>query len=295
MYTPEPSQKPNSGKRKLTINADQFQELHEAKRDTFRRDGLYDAPDVHSKALAPDTYARTNGVDGDNFSDLNDFPDSEFDNADFELNRLAAHNSPILAKQPGAQVFGDDVWQFISLPPSPDEKQPPSSVLREFDNISTSTNTTKFDPTLQFSPPKSTSPAIDEITSCDKGVSDDISWDYVKNQLQDRYNHRTPSCVNGRAAINSAEPSPRIQPATPPSTAVAAPAGMILRPYKTWFHIREMLEAKESMYKNQPGVKFELFARVVYTRRENFEKKQLFQLRDLFKINLPYISGVLLH
>lgn len=49
------------------------------------------------------------------------------------------------------------------------------------------------------------------------------------------------------------------------------------------------------MYKTQPEVVFEFFARVVYTRRENFAKKQLFQLRDLFKVPPPYIFGVLLN
>lgn len=55
-----------------------------------------------------------------------------------------------------------------------------------------------------------------------------------------------------------------------------------------------MLEAKEIMYKNQHNAIFELFARVVYTRRDNFERKQLFRLRDLFKISPPYLPGVLL-
>lgn len=68
---------------------------------------------------------------------------------------------------------------------------------------------------------------------------------------------------------------------------------MPLKPHKTFFHVKEMLEAKQQMFRNQPDAVFELFARVVYSSRVNFYRKQYFQFRDLFKEPPPYLSGAL--
>lgn len=69
---------------------------------------------------------------------------------------------------------------------------------------------------------------------------------------------------------------------------------MTFKAFKTFFHLNEMLDAKVQMFKHQPEMVFDLFARVLYSSRENFVKKQYFQFRDLFKETPPYLSGALL-
>ncbi|KAJ4230817.1 hypothetical protein NW759_002807 [Fusarium solani] len=70
---------------------------------------------------------------------------------------------------------------------------------------------------------------------------------------------------------------------------------VLMRPYRTFVDVQEMLDAKEQMFKNQDQAVFELFGRVVYSSRENFQKKQYFQLRSLLKEQPPYINGTLIH
>ncbi|KAM3513758.1 hypothetical protein MY11210_002571 [Beauveria gryllotalpidicola] len=296
--TLEASRHLNQGKRQLSPNDDQSQELRHKKRnyvclDAAQFDRAAAGPNFVN-APANGTLIAANGNDEWTFPDLYDFADGELDNADFELNLLAANNSAATPKSPEVQA-SQDIWQFLSLPPSPDDDEPPLSVLREFDNVSTSTSAPKFDPTLQYSTPNSASPVVDDSIGSGKDVSESISWDYVNCQLHQTYTDQVSSSAKERIESIKAVQSHVVEPVTPPSTAVSAPAGMLLRPCKVWFHLQEMLQAKESMYRNQPEVKFELFARVVHTRRENLHKKQLFLLRDLFKIKLPLISGVLLN
>ncbi|TQV98153.1 hypothetical protein V2A60_006171 [Cordyceps javanica] len=296
IYSRGHPQQTSSGKRQLPADVDRSQEQPLKRLNTSISDGQLDAPELRFvDTQARDTLTMTNGANGGVCSDLFDLEEVEFDNADFELNLLDTNHPPTPAKSLEAQVPGDDLWQFVTLPPSTDEKQPPSSVLGELDNVSISTTAPNFDPSLQFSPPHSASPAIEESIDCVKDVTDEISWDYVNSQLQRMCTDQKTGHTTDGVAVSSTAHQQGTQLATPPSTAPSVPAGMLLRPYKVWFHIREMLEAKESMYKNQPSLKFELFARVIHTRRENFEKKQLFQMRDLFKVNPPYLSGVLLH
>lgn len=76
----------------------------------------------------------------------------------------------------------------------------------------------------------------------------------------------------------------------PPQLEHASPS----KPYRTFFHLDEMMQGKLKMYKNQPSVIFEWYARVLYSSRENFYQKQYFQFRDLFKETPPYLSGALL-
>lgn len=234
----------------------------------------------------------------DTYPDSYGFPGDEYGNADFELSLLSSDESVQATEPPELQVPSEEIWQFFSVqPPCPDTKEPPSSVLREFDNVSISTTTpTTFDPTLQYSPPSSVSPTADEVIGC--GKVREVCWDFVNSPLQHTYAEEAKHYDKNQIETNVASHSYRVPPPpppTPPSTAIGPPAGLLLRPYKAWFHLREMLQAKQAMYKNQPEVVFEFFARVVYTQRENLAKKQLFQLRDLFKLSPPYISGVLLN
>lgn len=283
------------GKEDLIANADQEQGLPQQKRDTVNHDGPFHPTELHVvQSPASSILAATNGPDDDTALDLYDFEELEFDNADFELNLLAARNLVEEANSPESPGLVEDIWPYVSLTPSPDNQEPPRSVLLEFDNASVATMTPTFDPTLQFSPPNSASLAVDESSSGGKGADDEVSWDYINSELQYTCTDNVSNCSKDAITAGSASHSYGFPLATPPSTAASLPpAGMLLRPYKAWFHLREMLQAKESMYRNQPAVRFEFFARVLYTRRENFEKKQLFQLRDLFKLSPPYIAGVL--
>lgn len=191
--------------------------------------------------------------------------------------------------------FGDTLLQeHTSVFPTPTKNRPSSSVLHEFDNgnESASNSTVDFDPTLQHSPfpSKSLVPApYDELPSTNKT---DVIWDQVR--------HHTAS----NRAVSISPPS--VQVKHPPfkklnqiATQNQVPNngnlldGMMLKPGEVWFHFYEMFEAMESTYHNQPNISFELFARVIYSARENFEKKQYFRIRDLFKVKPPYLSGVL--
>ncbi|KAM3499670.1 hypothetical protein MY10362_007085 [Beauveria mimosiformis] len=295
--TLESSRHLNQGKRHLSANDDQSREMRHKKRNNVRLDAQFDpaaAGPNSVNAPAAGTLFAANGDDEWTFPDLYDFADGELDNADFELNIFASNDSAATSKSPGAQA-SEDIWQFLSLPPSLDHDKPPPSVLREFDNVSTSTCPPKFDPTLQYSTPCSASPVVDDSIGSGKDVSESISWDYVNCQLHQTYTDQVLSLSKERNESIKAVQSHVAKPVTPPSIAVSAPAGMLLRPGKVCFHLQEMLQAQESIYGNQPEVKFELFARIVHTRRENLQKKQLFLLRDLFKTKLPLISGVLLN
>jgi hypothetical protein len=66
-----------------------------------------------------------------------------------------------------------------------------------------------------------------------------------------------------------------------------------LNPFKTFFHTEEMLAAKVELYGQQHEIVFDWFARVIHSTRQNFERKQYFQFRDLFKEASPYLSGAL--
>lgn len=68
----------------------------------------------------------------------------------------------------------------------------------------------------------------------------------------------------------------------------------MLKPFKTFFDLQELVDAKTQMFRNQPDITFELFARVIYSSRENFYKKQYFRFQSLLKNSPPHINGALL-
>lgn len=292
----EPFRHPAGVKRHFSACADKLPESQPKKRITLHHDGHYapTAPNL-TNPPGPDRAAMANGGANGTYTYLYNFPEDEFGNVDFELSLLSTDESMQATEPPELPVPSEEIWQFFSVtPPCPDTKEPPSSVLRDFDNVSISTTIpTTFDPTLQFSPPSSVSPTADDVIGC--GKVEQVSWEFVNSPLHHTYAEDAKHYDKNQIESNVTSHSYRVPPATPPSTAIGPPAGLLLRPYKAWFHLREMLQAKQSMYKNQPEVVFEFFARVVYTQRENFAKKQLFQLRDLFKVSPPYISGVLLN
>ncbi|KAL7929616.1 hypothetical protein V8C35DRAFT_315295 [Trichoderma chlorosporum] len=70
---------------------------------------------------------------------------------------------------------------------------------------------------------------------------------------------------------------------------------MRLVPNKTFFHINEMIQAKNEKFRWNEEPMFELFARVVHTGCgvNSFESFQSFELEDLFG-GQPYMSGLMM-
>ncbi|KAJ6790298.1 hypothetical protein PWT90_08949 [Aphanocladium album] len=285
------SHRPPIRKRQFSTNT-YHEQSHPLKKQVVLRDNVSStATELADFSYpAPNAANAANGATAGDLTDSHTLTDAEFDSAGLELD-LLTNNNVAAATNPVETPAADDIWRFVDIP---DDKQPPPSVLRDLDSLSNSTNMTTFDPNLQFSPPNSDSPGVEENFD-DKGMGPEISWDHINYQLQHSHIEYTLGNAQSVAVLGNDNQSRGNLQMTPPSSALSPPAGLLLRPYKAWFNLREMLEAKESMYKNQPEVTFELFARVMRTQRQNFEKRQLFQLRDLFKINLPYISGVLVN
>jgi hypothetical protein len=71
------------------------------------------------------------------------------------------------------------------------------------------------------------------------------------------------------------------------------PAYIRLRPFRTFLDLKDLAVTKAEMFRHSPNTIFELFARVVYSSRENLVRKQYFQFEDLFAVPSSYMSGVL--
>lgn len=135
-----------------------------------------------------------------------------------------------------------------------------------------------------------------------------MDWSQVQEHA--RQVPKQDSVLNSPGAVNS-KPSVAGAPSAEKKTSVSSGAQssdtiktgssdldigqVLMRPYRTFVDVQEMLDAKEHMFKNQDKAVFELFARVVYSNRENFQKKQYFQFRSLLKERPPYINGTLIH
>jgi hypothetical protein len=160
-------------------------------------------------------------------------------------------------------------------------------------------------PSLQYSSPdEQKAKTTTGIRDGSKALEEDIDWDLVMNGVEP-FAHRTsvisaPSSqtIDASLASNTVHsigcgkrPQPlRIStPLHEPSTS------LLLRPFKTFFRISDMLSTKAELYKNQPRAVFELFARVIYTSRDRNGRKQYFQLRDLIAQTPPFLSGTLVN
>ncbi|KAF4986424.1 hypothetical protein FGRMN_10849 [Fusarium graminum] len=183
-------------------------------------------------------------------------------------------------------------------------QQPPSSVLRTWSRNSRSTG--EYDPWLQHSSPQSNL----DIPGDSVGYAplpEGVDWSTVEEHV--RHMPEPGSTVEHSVTDRSKVPEYGLQPATQRTgissqsrssapTKSQSPAMIVgqalLKPFKTFFDLGELLDAKAKMFRNQPEVTFELFARVVYSSRENFHKKQYFRFRSLLKDCPPYINGALL-
>ncbi|KAK7415194.1 hypothetical protein QQX98_006040 [Neonectria punicea] len=178
---------------------------------------------------------------------------------------------------------------------------PPSSMVRACDRDSRSAE--EFDPDLQHSPLCSSS-SLAVRTKDDMLLNQDTDWSHVHECAQKMpktispvgsQESRTLQSVGDDKPTQSAFQSPTLRSSatSKPDSPKQFPTQMLLKAHKTFFHIQEMLDAKVEMFKNQPEAVFELFARVVYSSRENFHHKQYFQFRSLLKECPPYLNGAL--
>lgn len=162
--------------------------------------------------------------------------------------------------------------------------EPPPSVLMGIDGASVSAD--EYDSNMQHSSPDSGSALPEGAARRPPSLADEADWETVRQGLCERPAAQGPGAEKATPRHDYGD---RHQQEHAPLTMPE----MRLRPYKTFFHVQEMLDAKTAMYKNQPQAVFELFARVIYSARENFERRQYFQFRDLFKETPPYLSGAL--
>ena len=184
-------------------------------------------------------------------------------------------------------------------------QQPPSSVIRDHNRVSPSPE--EFDPALQYSPPdiNEHSPAA-HTTLEEDPLDESVDWDQVMRNVEPSAK-TISSFASSFAAASSRSAQKYYVQNTIESTTVKVPPrpttsvpqhvtpskAMLLRPFKTFFKIQDMLDQKASLFKNQPGAIFELFARVSYTSRNRTGCSQYFQLCDLSSQGPPFLSGAL--
>lgn len=202
----------------------------------------------------------------------------------------------------GSEEFDDDAMaELLDTIAVQEPHHPPSSVVRAHDHDSRSAD--EFDTDLQYSPPRPSS-TLSATSRDDQSLQQEVDWEPVLRHAS-KYHadwSQRPSSqsrmvqppdkqgTRGTAGSNPQASTLWTQIQTPASIGVA----MLLKPHKTFFHVKEMLDAKQQMFMAQPDATFEMFARVVYSSRENFHHKQYFQFRDLFKEAPPYLTGALL-
>ncbi|KAH6887990.1 hypothetical protein B0T10DRAFT_65092 [Thelonectria olida] len=195
---------------------------------------------------------------------------------------------------------GQDIEELLNTLPSHETKNPPSSVVRAYDCDSRSAE--DFDANLQHSP-FSTGPSATINDNNDSLLDEDIDWAAVHESTrimrkpdgssgaQEPHTLTTVGHpVSQSVVFDSRSRVPETPPVTRPHSFLSR---MLLNPHKTFFDISEMLESNLRRFKHQGDAVYELFARVIYSSRENFHHKQYFQFRSLLKECPPYINGTL--
>lgn len=237
---------------------------------------------------------------------LYDYPGLEQDMSNiFDVNSsFTPFSDPLSPSNNGFDLQGDLSGQL-----------PPSSVIRNLDRTSRSCE--DFDPNLQHSSPDSselasTQPFHDEGDQ----LGEDVDWDQVMQDVkplgQNIASFATGSSQTllesapGKISHSSNPNMPwlatrNFMPISTPNSSHNASStgsptsGLLLRLFKTFFKVKDLLSHKAELFKNQPRAVFELFARIVYTSRDRSGRKQYFQLRDLFAQSPPYLSGTLVN
>ncbi|KXH42747.1 hypothetical protein CNYM01_03770 [Colletotrichum nymphaeae SA-01] len=177
---------------------------------------------------------------------------------------------------------------------------PPPSVIQKIDCDSRSASS--FDSKLQFSEPDTnTSEASNtDLTEPDL-LDEDVDWELVikcaataAGASPDR---EARMSIRGNTKVSLKEhsrPAPLVRPPFPDkmrdrSVVVGLSSTTMMR---TCFRVGELLNTQAKCSREKQDVFFELFARVVYSNRENVAKVQHVQLRDLFTDRQPFLSGV---
>ncbi|KAF4460763.1 hypothetical protein FALBO_12443 [Fusarium albosuccineum] len=164
----------------------------------------------------------------------------------------------------------------------------------------------EYDPQLQHSSPQ-TNASTGRSNTDDPPLAEEIDWSNVQEHAhhvpkQGSVLHSLDKTISRskttKAQLASQRTSASCKSKAPATVGSKNPkpfvGQVLLKPYKTFFELQEMVDAKTQMFSNQPNVIFELFGRVLHSKRENFHKKQYFQFRSLLKERPPYLGGTLL-
>lgn len=170
---------------------------------------------------------------------------------------------------------------------------PPSSVVRHHDRSSQSAE--DYDPKLQYSPVTADTRAATATATAtatfDHQIPEvDVDWEPVRKHSHQFSSPMTLRSSGGTQPVGS---SPCTSSAADNTVAAELPSYVLLKPFKTFLHIKDLIDTKNQMFSNSHAANFELFTRVLYSSRENFTHKQFFQFRDLLKETPPYLNGTL--
>ncbi|KAK1636969.1 hypothetical protein BDP81DRAFT_216550 [Colletotrichum phormii] len=199
---------------------------------------------------------------------------------------------------------GFDEEELIQLLEGTGDKPPclaPSSVIQKMDCDSRSASS--FDSKLQFSEPDTSTSAISPKADLAEPnlLDEDVDWDLVTEcaatAADASPNQKSGSSIDSNpkeAQKECLSPAPFVRPPFPDkmrdrSVVVGLSSAMMMR---TCFRIGELLNAQAKCSREKQDVFFELFARVIYSNRENVARVQHLQLRDLFTERQPFLSGV---
>ncbi|PHH72432.1 hypothetical protein CDD82_5978 [Ophiocordyceps australis] len=171
-------------------------------------------------------------------------------------------------------------------------ERPPSSVLRQFDHDLFS-DEDHFDPNLNYTPPRSDSASLQHADD-PPPLAQEADWSPVCQHVEIMRNKSNPRRQGAlQTQLATDEKNLLAIQATPAPPVPDLWTRIKPKQFKTFLRLDELIEAKCNIYKNQPHVILHLFARVLYSSRENFFRKQYFQFRDLFCETAPYIGGCL--
>lgn len=172
---------------------------------------------------------------------------------------------------------------------------PPSSVIQKLDHDSRSA--TSFDSELQFSSPGKSNYETTEAAFAEPDLLDEeVDWDLVAAYATKATSSLKANPVPSDARTPNKQSSqvPIVRPPFPVkvkdrSVVVGFSSKTMMR---TCFRIGELLNTSAKCAREKQDVFLELFARVIYSSRENAARVQHFQLRDLFTDRQPFLSGV---
>ena len=168
---------------------------------------------------------------------------------------------------------------------------PPSSVLRAFDVDSRVAE--DFDPRLQHSSSPYTNGTINPSDVLRVPPEEEVDWDYIVPSQESHPSNRHECILSSRPiTIDNGILTPH---ATMPSGSERRTQDneRNLNDVSICFHIKELINRKIANCSDCSKAKFELYARVAHSSRENFAPRQYFQLNDLFSTSAAQLTGIL--